>query len=376
MTADHMTDQGTTETITRKGSLLIALWGLGVLLLYAAFGTMGTKTLHRYKTETAKARETWLQAATLDAQTPLPKAAAPPGGEPVDVTVGIAINRIEELSLDKGTWVADFDVWFRWSGGRVSPGEHFQVANGDVDLREREEAFTRGNDHYERFNVRARLSFSLAAGRFPFSDQALHIQIEDGVDSAENLRYLADERDSAVNPIGLPSGMKVTRSLSTVKAQVYESGRGDPRRRERGALVHSRFVFAVLIAPPGASLFIKLYQALFASVAISILVFFIKPTQVDPRFGLGVGAFFAAVSNNIYVRSFLPYSDRIALPDMINAIGLMTIFLTLVQSTVSLYVLDTLGRERTRRRFDHVSFVVVVGGYVLVNAALILAARS
>jgi hypothetical protein len=53
-----------------------------------------------------------------------------------------------------------------------------------------------------------------------------------------------------------------------------------------------------------------MFQALFASVAIALIVFFIKPIHVDPRFGLGVGAFFAAVGNNIFVGSMLPPAHR------------------------------------------------------------------
>jgi hypothetical protein len=376
MNGENPSGKGLNDKITPQGYVLVALWALGMILLYALGGYLGAKKLQGYKAETARMRLTWLESATTDAQAAVPKIEITPGREPAAVSTGVQINRIEEFSLDKATWVADFDIWFRWSGDRVSPGEHFQVLNGDIEFREREESFAEGNNHYERFKVRARMGFNLDSGRFPFSNQVLTIQIEDAANGAENLRFVPDERDSGVSPLGVPASMKVIQPITAVKFQLYQSRRGDPRLQEKAADVHSRFVFAALIAAPGMPLLIKLFQALFASVAIAVLVFFIKPTQVDPRFGLGVGAFFAGVSNNIYVRSFFPYSNRICLPDMINAIGLATIFLTLVQSTISLYILDTLGRERMRRLFDHVSFVVFLIGYVAANAALILAARS
>jgi hypothetical protein len=376
MKGENPSRKALNEAVTARGYFFITLWALGMILLYGLGGYLGANKLRGYKAETERTRLTWLASETTDGRASVPKIEITPGREPVDVSTGIQINRIEEFSLDKATWVADFDIWFRWSGDRVSPGEHFQVLNGDIEFREREESLAEGNDHYERFNVRARMSFNLDSGRFPFSDQVLTIQIEDAANGAGILRYVPDERDSGVSPLGVPGSLKVIRPITTVKIQLYESRRGDPRLPEGAADVHSRFVFAALIAAPGAPLLTKLFQALFASVAIAVLVFFIKPTQVDPRFGLGVGAFFAGVSNNIYVRSFFPYSDRICLPDMINAIGLATIFLTLVQSTISLYILDTLGREKMRRLFDHVSFAVFLIGYATANAALILAARS
>jgi hypothetical protein len=113
-----------------------------------------------------------------------------------------------------------------------------------------------------------------------------------------------------------------------------------------------------------------MFQALFASVAIAFIVFFIKPTHVDPRLGLGVGALFAAVGNNIVVGTMLPPAGGITLAALVNTIGLATIFLTMVQSTVSLYILDTMGQEKLRRFFDKVSFVVFLIGYGGVNLML------
>jgi len=53
----------------------------------------------------------------------------------------------------------------------------------------------------------------------------------------------------------------------------------------------------------------------------------------------------------------------------------VTIFLTLVQSAISLYILDTMGRERLSRFFDKVSFAVFLIGYAVVNLLLVFAAR-
>jgi hypothetical protein len=111
-------------------------------------------------------------------------------------------------------------------------------------------------------------------------------------------------------------------------------------------------------------------------VAIAFIVVFIRPIHVDPRFGLGVGAFFAAITNNILVGTSLPPVGRFSLTAMVNALGLATIFLTLVQSTISLYIEDTMGREKLRRFFDQVSFAVFLIGYTATNLLLPLAAKS
>jgi hypothetical protein len=361
---------------TRKEYSLVIIWAIGILFLYALGIFFGARTLQRYKAETEKVRQAWMESTTMDLGEAQVEPNTTPGNEPTDVTVGIRINRIGSFSLRESTWAADFDIWLRWSGDGVSPGENFQIVNGEIEHREKEEEFTLGDMHYERYNVRANLAVSLDASRFPFSDQGLSIQVEDGADGSENLRYVPDETDSGISSLGIPSGFKITQTLAAVKLYGYRSRRGDPQLSDSRADVHSRFVLALLVEPPGAGFFIKLFQALFASIAIAFVVFFIKPTHVDPRFGLGIGAFFAAVGNNIYIGSVLPHSSQISLASMVNGIGLLTIFLTLVQSTISLHIFDARGREKLSRFFDHVSFAVFLAGYAAANLVLPLVAAS
>ena len=59
---------------------------------------------------------------------------------------------------------------------------------------------------------------------------------------------------------------------------------------------------------------------------------------------------------------------------MVNYIGLVTIFFTLLQSTISLYLFDTRGYEKLSRLFDHVSFVAFFIGFTVVNLVLPIAA--
>ncbi len=375
MTTEKPSPVDLKDKITRKDYFLVILWALGILLLYMIGSFIGAGILKGYKADTEKTRQAWIESATIDLEETALESKVIPSKEPVEVAVGIRINRIGTFSLRESTWTADFDIWFRWIGNEVKPGENFQVVNGEIDHLEREEVLTQGNVRYERYNVRASLAINLDSSRFPFSDNGLTIQVEDGADGAENLRYVPDEKDSGISSLGIPSSLKITKTLTAVKLYGYQSRRGDQQIPEGRSDVHSRFVLALILAPPGAGLFIKLFQALFASIAIAFVAFFIKPIHVDPRFGLGIGAFFAAVGNNIYIGSVLPYSSQISLASMINAIGLVTIFLTLVQSTISLYVFDTKGRERLSRFFDHVSFAVFLIGYLAINLMLPISAK-
>jgi hypothetical protein len=363
------------DTITPRAYRLVALWAAGILLLYAIGGYMGIRQLQCYKAETEKFRQAMIGAPTTEQVVPLSKPTLPAMSRPVDVHVGMYINSMGEFAVKESAWTADFDIWFRWSGDGIKPGDNFQVVNGQIDQRDKKDAYVAGGQHYERYHVKARLTKFFDASRFPFSDQGLTIEVEDSALKAERLRYVADEQESGINRSGVPPVLKITKSLAIVKLHDYGSRRGDPRLSSNADGAHSRFTFAMLVSPPGSVLYLKMFQALFASVAICLIVFFIKPIHVDPRFGLGVGALFATVGNNIFVGSMLPPAEGITLVAMINAIGLATIFLTLVQSAISLYIEDTMGQEKLRRFFDKVSFVVFLMGYAVLNLLLPLAAR-
>jgi hypothetical protein len=366
---------GMSEKISRRSYCLIAAWAAGILLLYAVFGLKGVRLLDRYRAEIEEARAAWIASPTMDPRTQEPAEPVTAGSKPADVRTGIEINRFDEFSLVESSWTVDFDIWFRWTGDTLNPGKSFNVVNGEILRRELKKQIVRGTERYEQYRVTARISKSFDPSRFPFNDEGLVIQIEDDDRGAGELRYVADT--GIVDLPYLPTFRPVRVKTSLLLVKLHDYGRvSNADAPGAGVRMNSTLIFGMLVKPPGVSLYIRLFQALFASVAIAFIVFFIKPIHVDPRFGLSVGAFFAAVGNNIYVSSQMPQSDRVTLTAMVNLIGLVTIFLTIVQSAISLYMLDTMGRPRLSRFFDMVSFAALFIGYVAVNVILPFAARS
>jgi hypothetical protein len=224
--------------------------------------------------------------------------------------------------------------------------------------------------------VQARIVARHDARRSPFGGGVLAIQIEDGMDGAKSLRYVADEDGIVLAPDAVNPNWKVRKTMSVVTSHRHPSRLGDMRLAEGSSDVRSRFEFGFSGASSGWAVYTSLFQALFVAVAIALIAPFIKPIHVDPRFGLGIGGVFAAVGNNIVAGISLQNAGGITLAQVTNAVGLATIFLTIVQSTVSLYIYDSLGRQRLSRALDMACFAAFVVGYVAVNVALPLAARG
>lgn len=356
--------------ITKREYGLVAVWAAAVLVFYAVVCVMGVGKLNQYKAETAAKRGAWLESTAKPPGDVGEGAVTSEGTRPVDVNVGIVMNEIGEFQIRNAGWVADFDIWFRWLDERVHPGESFRIVNGQVETCERTVAETQGGQHYERYHVRARIQKVFDPARYPFATEALGIQVEDPGIGAKALRYVTDEGSSRVAQTALPPVLRLVKTLSFVYLEEQQTEGSDSGVGGKAGQARPRFSFLLLVAPIVGTHYIAIFQALFASVAIALLVFFIKPTHVDPRFGLGVGAFFAAVGSNAAIVSGLPQVDRVTLVNIVNGLGLLTVFLTLVQSTISLYIFDTLGRERLSRLFDYVSVAVILPCYVVVNVVL------
>lgn len=93
----------------------------------------------------------------------------------------------------------------------------------------------------------------------------------------------------------------------------------------------------------------------------------------DPRFGLGVGAIFAAVASEYIVIGSLPDSNVLTLADKLHMVAFGFIFLSLAESTYSLKLFNT-GREALSRTLDHWSLGVMASAYVIITIVLVTVA--
>jgi len=361
--------------ISPRGYRFVIFWAAGLLLLYALGGYFGASLLRGYAAETARVRQANIEALTADTNSRAPGAGIPSGAKPVDVQVRLSMNRIGEFAMKESAWSGDFTLSFRWTGDSVNPGKDFRIVNGQIMQRELEKSYQRGGERFEEYRVAARITKPFDASRFPFGDEGLLVQVEDAAHGLGELRYVADIRNSGVSSESIPRIMSLARTLAGVQVRSSGPGQSDPAVPRSDTEAYSRFFFAMLVAPNSLGIYQRMFQALFASVAVSLIALYIKVNSIDCRFGLPVGGFFASVSNNIFVATLLPHADRITLTDMINTISLLTIFLVLVQSVISLYIFDNMGRQRLSQFYDRVSFAVFLPAYLILNLVLPFAAR-
>ena len=113
---------------------------------------------------------------------------------------------------------------------------------------------------------------------------------------------------------------------------------------------------SIRISRHSLSIYLKTFLALFISVAIAFLSFLLKPSETDPRFGVGLAAIFGAVSSEIVVTNNLPDMPYLTLADKVHLFSLFVIFLSILQSCLSLRLFRQ-GKTATVARIDRISLV-------------------
>lgn len=270
--------------------------------------------------------------------------------EPVEVTVGVYINDITAIDLKSSTATVDMYLWFRTRSKDVDPLETFELVNGRVEEKSSVVKKQYNGVYYASARIQARVKqhFNLAA--FPLDRQRITLLIEDAQSDVNQLVYVPDSSNSKIaDSANLPGWTSGPLDLGTTQFE-YESNLGDTSNNSVVS-VYSRVQVALPMGRSGLGYFFKLFGMVFLSAAVSFLVFFIKPDDLDPRFGLGIGGIFAVIASNYIVSSLLPETHLISMGESLVILTLLMIFVTLVQSVVVLKYHEG-GREALARKID------------------------
>jgi hypothetical protein len=291
----------------------------------------------------------------------------PPG----QVYIGVYVNQIYDISLRDNKFSVDFYIWFRWKSDSIDPLESFEVVNGRVEsIDGLYEDIIKGYN-YASCRVVATITKFWDVTDFPLDDHILTIEIEDTDNENFKLQYIADSANCAMNPeIQIP-GWRVDRGWGKVIDHRYQTNYGDISLPTNSQSFYSRFVYSISAKRPGLGYFAKLFFGVMIAALIAFLAFFIKPIDLDPRFGLGIGAIFAAVASEYVITSALPDTNVMTLADKLHILAFIFIFLSLAQSTLSLKWYGD-GKEKRARRFDIACFYLFTLVYLLISVVFIL----
>jgi len=360
------------HTLTPTGRKFVILWGVALVLLFTGLGVFAVTTVNHLRETSAASHIARLDPYATEPGLTLADRTLPAGANPRKVTVGIYMDNIASISILNSSWRPVFYIWFKWTGDDINPGETFSIAEGEILSKEKQNESVIGGEHYAQYLVRAQVTKFFDTSRFPLDDHLLTLVIEDGVKPWQELEYVPDTANSNISSRVQMPGYIVYNTRLVVKPHTYKTNFGDPSMLVGSRATYSQLIDGIWNARSGLGPYFKVFLGLFAAALTTMLVFFIKPTN-GSRFGLGVGGFFGGVANILLTGSLVPASGVLTLMDMVNAVGMITIFLTLVQSTISLYLYDHRGEVVLSRLFDRVSAVIFGVGFLVINILIPLA---
>lgn len=358
-----------------RGRLLLAVWALLLTAVFVAAGVLLVSAQRRHKQASIDQQRTEIIRDAAEPGLTAADAVLPEEARPVEVTTGIYVERILALSIKDFHWKVEFYLWFRWNGEAIRFENDFDVVDGTIESVKKVREQTDGQSHYELYRVVAQITKDFDVAQFPCDDHLLIINIEAPAHRRDELLFRADAENSSVSSRANVPGYLIDGFVALEKPHAYKTGRGDPQIPVGAKTTYSRFRCGIKIHRPDLGLYVKMFQALFVACAIAFLALFIKPTDVDPRFGLGVGALFASVANSYVTNSLIPDTGTMTLADVVNGVGIAVIMLSLIESTISLYIFDRRGNEPLSRQFDRLSFWIILVGDIALNTALVMAAR-
>jgi hypothetical protein len=284
--------------------------------------------------------------------------------------VGVFLNQIDAVNLKDSQVTVDFHVWFRWLDDSIKPMETFDLANGQITSKQDVYEDKVQGFHYACCRVLATIHKVWDVSKFPMDSHELVISIEDGELEDFKQSYLADVENSGLNSEAELSGWVIHPGRAEVDGHTYNTNYGDISLPAGKGATYSRFNYSVTISRPGYGVFAKLFSGLFIAGAIAFISLLIPASELDARFGLAVGAMFAAVASEYVMVTSLPEANYLTLADQFHIVTFVFIFLSLAVATLSHRAFSN-DLLRVARWTDRGGFVGLLTAYLLTIFGLI-----
>ena len=281
--------------------------------------------------------------------------------QPAEVVVGSYVTKVQDVSFKDNKYVLDFYLWFRWKAEGVladyKPLDSFELINGKIDSKSSVVEKKIGDINYASVRVSATISETWDLKEFPFDSHRLRMHLEDSAHVTSELVFVPDTKNSRLGDELNLAGWMLADFRGEVTPKVYLSNYGDTTLPSDARSEYSRYSMSMDMNRTSFGTAWKLLSTVLAATAVAFVAFMVKPSDLDPRFGLGVGALFAVAASAFVVSSSVPDSGVMTVADQVHMVAIGFIFLSLLQSAFALKW-EVSGREVAATRLDHWSLMI------------------
>jgi hypothetical protein len=286
---------------------------------------------------------------------------------------GIYLKSLYDFNSSAFSYDVDLWMWFHYNNDSINPLKSIEISNAKEYEYLNSTIEKKRNIIWASQNCKARINQNWDLKHYPFDRQKLEIILEESERDTNRLLLIADESEFEYNKEIDIKGWVVDSSTIKRGTTGYQSDFGDPSLNGRSG--YSKIYYTIYLSRESVSLFFKLFTGVYVAFLVSFLSLFIKPTYVDPRFGLSIGGLFAAVGNKYVVDANIPESISFTLVDKIHDITFLFILLSLLVSVISLKLYDNKSPEFSKR-FDKVMSYSLFAVFTIVNIVMIYGANQ
>lgn len=248
---------------------------------------------------------------------------------PVPVTVDAHVINFGNYDVNKGTYLMDMYVRFRYDTALAPEGfdpTRFEFANGRAASKDLLYDNITDGTRDIWFRIQANLYSEPRFGNYPFDEQTIGFQIEDAVRTVADLVYVVGEGGLALEEGVRIPGWTLSDPQVTVVDHAYSFGE-----------TYSQFSFQIQLSRPGISTALRSFLPPVAFVLVAGVSFLLHKSKSANRVTLGTGMLISAVAFHISQTSSLPTLGALTFFDRFMMAVYTFIVVTLAVSTYMAY---------------------------------------
>ncbi|MEG1069705.1 MAG: hypothetical protein RSB47_05790 [Ruthenibacterium sp.] len=334
-----------------------------VVLLFAVY--LGITATVLYKDRTSE-DGSWFSTTTTDAD--VMAEADKIGANATEVTVGTYVEDLKDISLKNSSFSAVALVWFKWQGDEtLDMLNNFHIYRGTISNREVIKNLHKDGMNYQLMRFTTTVSKNFWTRRFPLESHQLRFYIESS-HPADTVRFVADKKDSGINPSLSFNGYELKRHLVNEYYIRYDNNHGDPEYT--GSVITPELVTAIEIGRNSFGLYAKCFIALVGTIGWILITLYINTYhRVDPL-GMIPGALFGTVSNIMVGANLLPDALQLGLLEYVNIFGIMVILVSALSIINVNFIRNKYSDRAFAQLFGRTMLGILLGFTVLGNVLL------
>lgn len=294
--------------------------------------------------------------------------------ETADTTkVGIFVTSIFDLDYNNNSFSVEYWMWrlnnkreFKdYNSIEATNSKELKKLSSTIDWKDQSEnQLLNGSGDtlfwdYENFRSTVKHDYDIT--KYPFDEEILIMEFESSNYYDDWVKLQIDQTNSGKSNFKI-NGWEVGEIKIDAIKTTYPTNFGSPG--DTTSHVYSGFIVQLPIKRVGTTMFFKLFSGLLVAFVIALFSLRINITEADGRFGVCVGALFAALANMYIVNSNLPIASRFTFMDKAH---ILTIFLILVLFIASTYSLQYFKEDNLSksRKVDKVVTYSVIASFII-----------